>query len=145
MWRAVGCVQLRREFLLTTLADRAVAFPPWLEVRHIAREARVRRRPARRNNCRTRTFLLVGSIGVDSVEEFVEDGSSFLIAKFLIGSEIGQADSAVGADSPIREVVFLQEFDNMGARHTEDVGGLLGGDFLVFWHEEDGAALSHGC
>lgn len=62
-----------------------------------------------------------------------------------VGEEVSEADTAPVSHPPIRNLVLLEEPDQVGPGHAEHVCSLLGGEFCVHRRNGDGVAVGDVC
>jgi transposase len=66
------------------------------------------------------------------------------IALGLVGAQVGQPDTPVGARSTAGDLPFVQQSNEVRPRHAKDRRCLVRGQNLVFRHENDGLLVLHG-
>ena len=73
--------------------------------------------------------------------EFSGGFSAFAVVLAHVGEEVGEPDTAPVSDAPMGDLAVFEEPDQVGPRHDEHVGGLLGGEFCVHRSDGDGIAV----
>ena len=71
--------------------------------------------------------------------------SPFAVVLAHVGEEVGEPDAAPVSDAPMGDLAVFEEPDQVGPRHDEHVGGLLGGEFCVHRGDCDGVAVGDVC
>ena len=77
--------------------------------------------------------------------EFSGGFSAFAVVLAHVGEEVGEPDTAPVSDAPMGDLAVFEEPDQVGPRHDEHVGGLLGGEFCVHRGDGDGVAVGDVC